>query len=540
MKKLILATLILTVSSQLFSQIKLSKDFDFSLSTPYDVIDAGIKTYYGKDGEILSVKVDGGTVFIQKYQKNTLNQTSSKVYEDFEKGFVTENIYNFANKYYLFYSAWDKGNKTEQLFVREIDFEKGDFIGKSKRIIAVNGKVTGGDGNKFSVEPSFNEKHLMIYYREKPESRNDKVNKDEIGFYMFDENMEVEWKKTAKMPYTESQMNNIAYAVNQNGSAFILSEVLPSGEKDRLNKQDLPNYKLELLVVSESGVEINGAEIKLKNKIVNQVSFFEGKDNDLILAGFYGNKGSKGTDGIFMVKLTDKGELNDEVTFEIPTELMKENMSDRAQKKMDKKEDKGIDLSMSNMELRDLVFNKDGSLIMIGEKYYTITTYTTSSSGMTSSKTTHYYEEMLISKINANGTLAWMKKLPKKQTRSSSGGGLLFSIGYSSHGLGYKYIQGKSSHYLLFLDNVKNLELASNESPKPHSDGQGGFLTAYKINDANGTVEKLSIIDTRDAKGTELFQFAPSRIVKVSDSVFGVECYKKKKEDVMVKITLKD
>ncbi len=537
MKRLILATLIFTAGSQLFAQVKLSKDFDFSLSTPYEVTDGSIKTYYGKDGEILSVKVDGEAVFIQKYQKNTLNQISSKMYEDFEKGYVTENIYNFADKYYLFYSAWDKGNKTEQLFVREIDFEKGDFVGKSKRIIAVNGKVTGGDGNKFSIEPSFNEKHLMIYYREKPESRNDKVNKDEIGFYMFDENMEVEWKKTAKMPYTESQMNNIAYAVNQNGSAFILSEVLPAGEKDRFNKQEIPNFKLELLVVSESGVEINGAEIKLKNKTVTQVSFFEGKDNDLILAGFYGNKGSKGTDGIFMVKLTDTGGLNDEVSFEIPTELMKENMSDRAQKKMDKKEDKGIDLSMSNMKLRDLIFNKDGSLVMIGEKYYTITTY---NSQTKSYQTTYYYEEMLISKINANGSLAWMKKLPKKQVRTTSGLGLGFSIGFSNNGLGYKYIQGKNSHYLLFLDNVKNLELASNEAPKPHTDGQGGFLTGYKINDASGTVEKLSILDTRDAKGTELFQFAPNRIVKVTDNVFGVECYKKKKEDVMVKITLKD
>lgn len=43
----------------------------------------------------------------------------------------------------------------------------------------------------------------------------------------------------------------------------------------------------------------------------------------------------------------------------------------------------------------------------------------------------------------------------------------------------------------------------------------------------------------KDAKGMKLYQFAPSRTVQVGDEEFIFEAYKKKKEDVMVKVRLK-
>jgi hypothetical protein len=134
---------------------------------------------------------------------------------------------------------------------------------------------------------------------------------------------------------------------------------------------------------------------------------------------------------------------------------------------------------------------------------------------------------MLITKIGESGNLDWMKKLPKRQVGSLPVGGM-----------SYRYFRGKSEHYLAFLDHIDNLNLATSEEPSRHFDGAGGFFTAYKVSDDTGEVSKISILDTRDVQGTAIYQFKPTRVVNTGPSTFVFEAYKKKKEDVLVKVAL--
>ena len=134
---------------------------------------------------------------------------------------------------------------------------------------------------------------------------------------------------------------------------------------------------------------------------------------------------------------------------------------------------------------------------------------------------------MLVTKIGVDGKLAWMKKLPKYQ-QSASG----------FNGISFKYLEANGKHYMLFLDNIKNINLALDQRPARHLDGQGGFLTAYQIDHVTGEVTKLSIFDTKNVKGTEVFQFCPDRIFSLSQNEFALEAYKKSKQDLLIKITL--
>ena len=122
-----------------------------------------------------------------------------------------------------------------------------------------------------------------------------------------------------------------------------------------------------------------------------------------------------------------------------------------------------------------------------------------------------------------------MKKLPKNQAGTAGRGGM-----------GVKYIRSKTGHYVLFLDNVKNANLTVAKAPVPHKDGAGGFLTAYKVDDATGEIEKHNILDVRDLQGIKLHQFNTSRIFNVSDNLFLLETYIKGKKDMMIKIELKE
>jgi hypothetical protein len=132
-----------------------------------------------------------------------------------------------------------------------------------------------------------------------------------------------------------------------------------------------------------------------------------------------------------------------------------------------------------------------------------------------------------VAKINAAGKLAWMKKLPKRQEGGSGFGGM-----------SYRYFISKDYHFFMFLDNEKNMDLPLTEVPARHVDGAGGFLTAYQVNDKTGEVSKISLLNTRDVNGMEVFQFAPYRMMATDVNTLVFEAYKKKKEDILVKIVV--
>jgi hypothetical protein len=531
--------IIATASVALFSfasfsqdgEITTSKEFEFECSTPYPVVDAWIKSYASKDGNVVSFKMSKGKVTIQKFDAPSMNQVSAKVYEDFPKGTVYEDDIDTKNFVYILYSVWDRANQTEQLYIRAIDKSTGDFTDEGKRIIAVEGKVTGGDGNKFKLAVSFGGENILVYFRKKPESRNDKVNKDVIGLYAFNNNLDQIWGKDVEMPYTEARMDNIDYTIDSQGRVYILTEVLKDGETKKYNRDDQPNFTYQLVVVDDAGVDVTASDVDVQGKYVTQVNFYEGKNASLILAGFYGNKRGRQVDGVFYCTVNNDGKQSEFKNFEIPTAVIKQYMSQRSQDRVEKKEGKGKDIGLTNMRIREIIFNQDGSILIASEEYYYTVSYN-QKTGQT--YYTHYYQDMLIAKINADGELAYWKKMPKNQIAPNT------SSPYYRGGMGYKLVQSSQYFYFIYLDNVKNVELAENKVPAKHQDGYGGFLTAYQVNKETGEIKKLSILDTRNARGYKLYQFNTERIVMTDDETMVIEAYIKKKQDMMVTVTIKE
>ena len=534
MKKLLsLTAIILLFNLQSNAQVKLSKDFSYEVSKPYKVVD-GMKSYFSRDGEILAVKYGRGKFHFQKFSGEKLNEVKHNIVEKGE-GFTPESYIEYAGHYYFFFSRWNKAQGTEQLFVREIDFDKANWAGKERLLIKVKGKIAGGFNfgtlllsstlsakGKFNFDKSYNEKRFIVQYRMNPKTKSDAINKDVIGMHVYSPNMEEVWSKQVEMPYTEKKMNNVGYTIDEKGNTYILAEVFRTDKAKKIIKGKL-NYDLELIRVNADDQSLSSFKIQLKDKFIKNINFYEGKDGGITIAGYYGNSPRSGTDGIFLYKLDEDGELANESTYEIPVDVMKLYMSDRAQGRMEKK-DGEKDYSMPNMVLREIVYGDDGSITLFGEKYYVVSHYN-SKTGQTTY--TYYYQEILAARIDADNELVWMKKLPKNQKGSSPRGGM-----------GYYVIDQKDYQYVLFLDNVKNIELPMNKYPKTHVDGRGGFLTGFKIDKETGKTEKISILDTKDAKGIALYQFNTGRITEVEEGVIAVECYKKKKEDVMLKITL--
>lgn len=523
-------SVILTVNAQNKSVIEKSK--------PYRVVDARIKNYFRTSEHILSVKIGGNQVTVQK---NKLDDLSFEkiVVSELPDNYSIEGVLRFNEHLCLFYSLWDRAAQTEQLFYREIDEMNCGFKGPATRIVKVKGKVAGAAflnkgfynfsvEDKFDIYTSYDESKLMVQYRKRPEIKDDSKSYDEIGICIFDKDMKEIRSGELKMPHTEKKMNNLDYSIDSEGNAYILTTVYNDNTTNIRNSQGKPNYTVEILKVGAASGNIEKSiTVNMGDHFVKSVWLFESTDNSMVCAGFYNDgRDMSDADGILMFKVDNQDQVSEVKSYEIPLELLNMYNSQKSQEKNEKKEKKDKaefeDLVLSKMILQD-----DGSIILIGEQQYVVTYTRYYSNGTSKTYYNYYYNDMLITRINGDGSLGWMRKLPKFQRGSNGMGSMSF-----------KYVPGTGCHYLLFLDNIKNLNLPMNEVPAMHADGAGGFLTAYRVDDASGVASKISIFDMRDALGTPVYQFSTNRITSVAPDQFVLELYKKKKEDLMFRIKL--
>jgi len=537
MKKIKLTSLfLLLISTITFGQVKLSKDFNTTVGTPYKVVDAKSKEYFSDDkGFTIAVKTDGEKVTLQRYDIKLMKEVSRKEYEDFPPYNKLQKILKVGDKLFYVFSSFNKKAKQEDIYSREINMGSGTFespkllFSTSKEVtVSSYGEVAGismfgGLGNpiRFEVHKSFDNSKLLVRYRLKPEEKNDAKNYDVLGFYVFNSsNMEKQWGGEVKMPYTEKQMNNIAYGVSKNGNASMLAFINETKQFELLNIT--PDLK-----VKPNKIDINA------NLFFQDLTLKEDADGNMTCIGYYANgmdvkvnwTGSAtlsfNANGILSFKMDQNGKVLEKYDFEFPITLINQYESKRAKAKNDKREGEGK-AGINDLKIIDISINADGSTTVVGEQQYIRKELVGTSMQMV-----YYYGDMVATKFDKTGKLTWMKKLPKTQTGTQGKGGM-----------GVRYIKGEASSYLLFLDNIKNANLTADEVPEKHSDGRGGYLTAYKIDNTTGTFEKHSIFDIEDIKGKEAFQFRTSRIFDAMDKVFMLEVYLKGKEDTMVKMEL--
>ena len=528
------------VPVMMFGQIN-PKNYDISTSSPYDVADARSKYYFSIGDEVMMVKVQRKAVVIQKYNVLSKKLTNRKDLPALDKGAVIENIDQVGDDFYLFYSLWDKKNELEQLYARKINFDKST-MDKPVRLIKIKGKITGSWANagfslggfgismgvvdKFSFSNSYDGSKYVVQYRKKPKKRSDKINKDEIGMYVFDSNLKEIWAGEFTMPYTEAQMNNIDYDVDSKGNAYILAEVFDTDVSKKYVKGK-KNYHLEMLKIKDA--EIEKIKIQTEDYHINTIWMHEGSDNNIYMAGFYNEEKGyyKNVDGVFLMKLDQDGSIETSSHHKIPLEIINQFKKARTQKKNAKKDKKGK-LDFENLVLREIILKEDGSITLVGEQYF-VRVYTDSKGNK---RYTYYYQDILVTNIDKDGDLEWMRKLPKRQKGGTPRGGM-----------GYEHVSHDGNDYFFYVDNDKNIDLTADQEPKYHVDGLGGILTAYKIEGQSGKVSKSSIIDfklapVKGSKPMPIYQFNTGRIIRTSKGMI-FEVYKKKKEDVMVHVDFK-
>jgi len=539
--------------------IESSKDIVFSFSEPFD----GMSTYMGYplgykasfviNGEINSFQMIGGSYKFLKYSGSTLNETQkNEVPKD--EAVDIEGVERLGERFYYFYSKWDRPKKSEQLFVREIDFEKGGFAGQERKLYASSGKLHPVDiykammmaYPKFQRIKSIDENTLMVAYTWQLKKKVRKTTEQQIGMHVYDEKMNEQWHRVVKIPHISNDVAIMDYAVSKDNDAYILVQIF--GDKSEERKDKTGSYLIVYCVNGKTG-NVTGTDISMDAVFVVEAGLSENPNGQIVAYGMYGKSKSRLAHGVFATTLKDNGELIKIQKNDIPISIITQNTKATRKARIERTA-MTSDWGLNNLALKNVIFGIDGSVSLIAEEL-SVGNSTDWSYGInhgpiggykvsSSEKSKIKYGDVLIAHIAPDSAQTRFSSIPKKQMASVRGEVDRNQLKRTTFmELGFAFINKQSSPYVIFIDNIKNFNLPDDEIPHEHRSGLGGFLTGYKINPKTGEMENIVFFDLKDAQGRILKQFSVSQVFQLSEDEIAIEFASEvPKKNVMVKIKL--
>jgi len=518
------------------------KNYNYSVSKPYDSFESYNRYYFNDDEDILIVKAKKESVVIQKFNAKTLALISEKKYEEPSLNYDIENVVKVENKIYFFYSLWT-GRETHlaQLYCREIDINNGTFITKPKLIIEVDNKITKSPrsnyiddkdnfktteitGFRFDIEVSSKTNEIFILYRNHRENKKDTESWDTLVLNSFDTNLNKNFEKTFKIPYSERRIKTLNYNVHSNGNLQILAKVFTddSGKEIRESNSSKTNYFIELLTFKKDADIIEKNKIEFPNKFINTATLFELSNGNLLCAGYYNNGATRKylnhSDGMFIAKTTPVGEIINISDYNFPKSILEQNEKHNKKKEFE------------DIVVKSFKENEDGSLLLIAEQ---------SRKYSVENSIAFEYNDIYLTKTDSETQLLWMQKIPKSQVGfvyKSDNNPFKVLLGEMS----YYHFKRKDNHCFMFLDNLKNMNLKAEDKSKVYKNDKDGYFTYYEVNAMSGEVSKKNLFNTEDLDDKfDIEDYSINRTLKVLDSEFILEVHKKKKEDVLIKVEIK-
>lgn len=529
------------------SKAQKTVDYQFGASHKSFKMEHGTFFEYAQNNKILSAKIKGKSLCFQLFDTKKLEQLEQNIYNDFPPNFVFEGLVDFQDKFYCFYSLWDETKKTEQLFVREIDFETAKFKDLGRCIVSHQGKLSGtfftgkaglrskswksfwaiGVFNKFTITFSKERTRLLIQYklahRTSPSDQTPHLHQETMGFHVFDKNMTELKSKKIKLPYYIYQIEPIELYINDNDAISIFAKVYPDIKKP-VSSDYSPKrlYRYELFKVDFELAQMRPRKIYTPEKEhkLTQFGLFENINGEIIITGSYTidkefELNFQYTEGFYIFTIKKNGRI-DKKFYEIPTPIIEEYQD------LKTKEKKGLFYQTAEKELlkglqfNKVILNEDGSLLVIGEQYRRFST-------QWNFEYTH--GDLLVMKIGPDGILKWMKRLHKYQENTTY---KHFRLGESECFI----FQGHPTYTMLSEEAIDQMGYKVRQKNL-------NLLLCYKVHSESSEVQLLSIFDIKKASSVfTLNNYQANLIFPISNHEFIIEYGIQNNESVLIKIDL--
>jgi hypothetical protein len=339
--------------------------------------------------------------------------------------------------YKLYYQVYDKKcmPETEPKLVIEYQSPKG-----FKR------------GDYFNIIQSKNKKYFVVEYA----VPGNKTENDRYGYKIFNDSFEMTGEGEYESPYGSKESDVANRYISNTGDLFVGIKVFNTNSKGRV--RDFSSLK-KYIVCFIKGNELEEMDLDFNKKTVTDLSFSSDDKRILTCTGLYGEE-KVVTKGAFYCQMDFKKKtIINEGFSEFKKDIIVEGWSDREKKRANKREAKGKGApQLYSYDFREVHTTKDGGIIVVMEQYYVVVSTYTDAKGHTYTTRDYYYNDVIVYRVQENGTFNWIKKIQKSQ-HSINDGGYLSSIG------GYFT---DDTYVCYFNDNKKNYS-------------EGKFLTNLKF-----------------------------------------------------------
>ena len=384
-----------------------------------------------------------------------------------------EDIILFNDELYMLTSYNNEPKKTNYLFLQGIFKNTFTLKGDMKVIGEIPSRNRNNTG-AFDFSISRDSSKLMIYYGMPYK----KFENERFAFRVMDEKMEQLWYKEIALPYSDQLFEIVEFRVDGRGDVYLLGKLYNEVPKER--KAGKPNYQYVILAYLDKGETEKQYKISFEQKFIQDLAFRIDRQGDIVCAGFYSNFGKDGIKGTVFFRINAKTqELYNTGTKEFDDRFLSMFLTDRQLKK-------GKELY--KYDLRKLIMRSDGGAVLVGEQYdvdyqYYRDYYT----GQYIENYYYYYNDIIVTNINPDGTVAWAINIPKRQVTVNDGGY------FSSYAMSVV----RDRLYFIFNDHPKNV-LEKEVTRIRNYNGKSSMVTLAVVG-ADGQYDKVPLFSNKDA-----------------------------------------
>jgi len=547
MKKILIITFSLLITLFSFAQNKSkkvkikwgqiqneSKKSELENIVGYD--NTGVYVVKGKKG-ILSLEFDSRTI---EHYNNKMFKMKSKELNFLKNGkkLKLQFFLHINNVLYMFSSLKDSDSKKDILYSQQVNKKTLSTNREYNKIVEVAwnkyDRMTKGE---YNVELSTDSSKILIYYNLSSAEREN----EEIGFSVFDNNMNMLWEKTIEFSYDKKLFDIHEITIDNKGDVFLIAKEYINKRIDK--KDGKPNYNFHVFNYYNNGNDFTDYPLKLKDYFITDFQIKINDNGEILCGGFYSKKGkavlssvsdifkyslsieskrakaakekAHNIKGSFLIKInTNTKEITASDSYEFDIKFIrkwKNILFEEAKLNKDNTE-------LRQYDLKDIILTDEGNIIIVGEQSYEITTKV---QGFSS--TTYYYNDIIVTKISPEGAVKWVRRLPKRQATSQDYGK------WSS----YSLFEANNKLYFIFNDNPKNLQEKYKNNIKNFNKDTKTITVLIEI-DSEGEVSREVLFSSKEI-GVLL---EPKVCYQISDNemiLFG----KRKKKQRFGKLTFK-
>lgn len=480
---------------------------------------------FEEDNMIFDIFISNKNIHLRKFNLSTLDIEKSESFDLFTKEVSLEKVLKIKGRIFMFYALreGDFNNYKESLYYREIDPKTCSFKGKGKLLINTDSEVTSvyesgySSYNNFEIKLTPDSELMAVSYKI------DKLKKEKAiyCYKVFDAEFNLQWEKDITMPHDMEYIEGIDFSINKQGDIFSAFYVYGNKYKYYTNSKLQKDFEVEIYKIEASSDKPYKYTIKIdSNYVANSVKFVQTEEGVKCvgLSSFvaYNNR-FFGPSSIFIFNPQNStSEIKNHVISDSIIYLNEKASTIANHKGMKRRYGEGKYKSyVSDLGIERVQVLEDGSILLVAEQSRTVNRSAVIPIGaalpslLIIPNFNMIFESAYFTKINKDGSLAWINKLVKKQETDMQ----VTVDGYNKLGKDMVIIEDENKINIIYNDHLKNLSLNNTKPPKRLNNRKNGVLVKYSINNTTGNSDKEFFSKSNKINDVKINQFNTSCFV---------------------------